>query len=135
LPTDAPCQADTRSIRLFHKGRRYMADPKGLDPFEAFKQKKKAAEKQNSEAAKNDEAAKKLGWVEGVGPADKKIDPKRPKGFSRGRYQAPPVKQDELSKLRPKKFTDHKLAKHEAVNPEEDLPPVEERRPDKFSKF
>ena len=112
-----------------------MADPKGVDPFEAFKQKKKAAEKQTAEAAKNDEAARKLGWIDGIGPAEKKADQNRPKGFTRGRYTSQPVKQDEISKLRPKKFADHKFAKHEATNPEEDLPPEEERRPDKFSKF
>ncbi len=112
-----------------------MADPKGQDPFEAFKAKKKVAEKQSAESAKNEEAAKKLGWIEGVGPAGAKAEPNKPKGFSRGRYTKPPVKEEELKKLRPKKYDDGKFAKHEPVKPEEDLPPVEERRPDKFSKF
>src|SRR5947209_15163654 len=114
-----------------------MADPKGVDPFEAFKAKKKQAEKQTVETAKGEEAAKKLGWIEGIGPAGAKAEPGKPKGFARGRYIKPPVKEDELKKLKPKKYDDGKFAKPKATptDPAEDLPPVEERRPDKFTKF
>jgi len=115
-----------------------MADPKGQDPFEAFKAKKKQADRATVESARNDEAAKKLGWIDGIGPAETKAnDPKLPKGFVRGRYTKPQVKEEELKKLRPKKFADDKFAKPKAkpTRPEEELPPVEERRPDKFSKY
>lgn len=114
-----------------------MADPKGLDPFEAFKQKKAQAAKQSAEQTKNDEAAKKLGWVDGIGPGEISKDPAKPKGFSRGRFTKPPVNEAELQKLKPKKYDDGKFAKpkQEPTNVEEELPPVEERRPDKFTKF
>lgn len=114
-----------------------MATPKGIDPFEAFKANKKAAEKQSAEIAKTDEAAKKLGWIDGIGPAGAKPDPGKPKGFVRGRYVKPPVKADELQKLKPKKYDDGKFAKPKAkpTNPDEELPPEEERRPEKFTKF
>jgi hypothetical protein len=113
-----------------------MADPKGLDPFEAFKQKKAQSQKQDAEQVKNDAAAKKLGWIDGIGPADAKVDPNKPKGFSRGRFTKPPVKAEEIAKLKPKKFDDGKFGKGK-LDPvkEENLPPVEDRRPDKFTKF
>ena len=115
-----------------------MADPKGLDPFEAFKKKKVTDAKQSVEQQKNDEAAKKLGWIDGIGPADTtKPDPKKPKGFMRGRYTKPPVQEAELQKLKPKKYDDGKFAKPKETptNPEEDLPPVDKLRPGKFTKF
>ncbi|HZU97284.1 MAG TPA: hypothetical protein VFF73_11355 [Planctomycetota bacterium] len=112
-----------------------MADPKGLDPFEAFKQKKKQDQKNTAETAKNEEAAKKLGWIEGIGPAgDGKPEPGKPKGFVRGRFAKPVVNPAELQKAKPKKFDDHKFAKPKPTNTEA-LPPEEDRRPDKFSKF
>jgi hypothetical protein len=113
-----------------------MADPKGVDPFEAFKAKKKQAAQQSAEEVKNAEAAKKLGWIEGVGPAGAKPDAGKPKGFSRGRFEKPPVSEQELAKIKPKKFEDTKFAKPTLdTKPEEDLPPEEKRRPGKFTKF
>ena len=114
-----------------------MADPKGVDPFEAFKAKKANAAKQSAEQAKTDEAAKKLGWIDGIGPAETRVnDPKLPKGFVRGRYTKPPVNENELQKLKPKKYDDGKFAKpKEAPTNTDELPPTEERRPGKFTKF
>ncbi len=113
-----------------------MAESK--DPFEAFKAKKAQAAKATADAAKTDEANKKSGWIDGIGPPETtKPDPKLPKGFVRGRYTKPPVKEDELKKLKPKKYDDGKFAKPKATptDPEKELPPLEERRPDKFTKF
>jgi hypothetical protein len=113
-----------------------MADPKGADPFEAFKNKKKVAAAQNAEQIKNDEAAKKLGWIDGIGPAGAKPEPGKPKGFVRGRYTKPPVNEAELQKLKPKKFDAGKFAKpKETPTDTSELPPEEERRPGGFSKF
>jgi hypothetical protein len=110
-----------------------MADSKGLDPFEAFKQKKAAAEKAKADVAKQDEANKKAGWIDGIGPAEKQ-DPSKPKGFMKGRYQKKAVNPAELAKLRPGNLEETKLAKAEPTKTEE-LPPEDERRPSKFSKF
>jgi hypothetical protein len=115
-----------------------MADPKGVDPFEAFKKKKASDAKLSADQQKTDEAAKKSGWIDGIGPAETKVnDPKLPKGFVRGRYTKPPVKEEELAKLKPKKYDDGKFAKprETPTNPDEELPPLEERRPGKFTKF
>jgi hypothetical protein len=84
-----------------------------VDDFEAFKKKKQAAEKAEQEATKQeaefDEAAKKMGWVDGLGfvghqnpkvkgfilgrAKKKKVDPKgleRPKGMETHRHDIVP---------------------------------------------
>jgi len=112
-----------------------MAEQKGVDPFEAFKHKKAAEEKQKVEQAKQDEANKKSGWVEGIGPAATgKPDPSKPKGFNAGRYQKTVVKDDELKKLRPEHLEETRLAKPVPTNVEK-LPPEDKRRPKKFGKY
>ena len=110
-----------------------MADPKGVDPFEAFKKKKAADAQQAKQQSKVDDANKQAGWIDGIGPVDKQ-DPTKPSGFTRGRYQKPVVKPEELSKLRPKKLEATQLATPKPTAPSS-LPPLEERRPEKFKKI
>lgn len=86
-----------------------------MDDFEAFKKKKQAekeaAQKASQEEAAFDEAAKKMGWIDGIGYTGatnpkvkgfivgrarrKKIDPnalERPKGIESHRHDAPDAK-------------------------------------------
>src|SRR5205814_301172 len=56
-----------------------MADKKGVDPFEAFKQKKAGAQQAKIEQDRTEQAAKALGWVDGIGPAGDPV-PNMPKG-------------------------------------------------------
>jgi hypothetical protein len=107
---------------------------KGADPFEAFKQKKATQERQAREQLANDDAAKKLGWVEGIGPGEAKQDPTKPKGFAKGRFAKPPVNPAELAKLKPAKYDATNLAKPTTTNVEK-LPPAEKRRPKKFDRY
>jgi hypothetical protein len=111
-----------------------MAESKGVDPFEAFKQKKAAAAKQSVEQSKMDEASRKAGWIDGIGPAEAKPLPGKPKGFNRGRYTKPPLSEAELAKLRPEGLEETQLAKPKATDTST-LPPVDKRRPKKFGKY
>lgn len=115
-----------------------MADSKGLDPFEAFKQKKAAASVQKAEADKGEAAAKAMGWIDGLGPVGA-VDPNMPKGFVKGRFKKQNVKAEELAKLRPKNLAPTKLApenpKAKEKPVEERVPPEDERLPKKFTKY
>jgi hypothetical protein len=111
-----------------------MADaPKRpVDPFEAFKAKKAEQAKQVKEAAANDEAARKAGWIDGIGPTDPnaKQDPTKPKG----RYVKPPVNPAELAKIKPAHLEQTQLAKPKPTQLDK-LAPEEKRRPKRFDKF
>jgi hypothetical protein len=111
-----------------------MAEKKGVDPFEAFKAKKAEKEKQAIQQLAADDAAKKLGWIEGVGPADKTADPNRPKGFSRGRFAKTNVNPAELAKLKPHDYDATQLAKPKPTDVAK-LAPEDKRRPKKFDKY
>ena len=88
------------------------------DDFEAFRKKqqeKKQAEQQaQDDAAKIDEAAQKMGWIDGLGPSG----PKNPKvkGFVLGRYW--PKKVDPSTLEKPKGYETH-LEQHKPTPPEE----------------
>lgn len=94
-----------------------------MDDFEAFRKKqaeKKAAEQQaQADQAKQEEAAAKMGWIDGLGPAG----PKNPKvkGFVLGRYW--PKKVDPSTLEKPKGYETH--MEHHKATPPEDL----EKRP------
>lgn len=106
-----------------------------VDPFEAFKKKKEAASKQKVEQAKLDQAAKEMGWVEGIGPvnAQEKPDPTKPKGFMKGRYLKPPVNHAELDKIRPE-IESTRLAVPKPTDPSK-LAPEEKRLPKNYGKI
>jgi hypothetical protein len=111
-----------------------MAAAKGQDPFEAFKQKKVVAEKQQKEQARVDDANKKAGWVEGIGPQEKQQDPTKPKGYMKGRYAKVKVAAEELAKLRPDDYEATKIAKKPPTDVKK-LPPEEKRRPGSWERF
>jgi hypothetical protein len=114
-----------------------MADPKkpSLDPFEAFKAKKAEKEQQAKQAAVQEAANKKSGWIDGIGPPETgKPDPNRPKGFAKGRYAKQVVNPAELAKLKPQKLDSTQLAKPKPTDVTK-LPDEEKRQPKKFNRY
>lgn len=106
-----------------------MAAQQPKDDFEAFRQKKlqqKAqAEEARSEEARTDEAAKKMGWIDGLGPAG----PKNPKvkGFVLGRFW--PKKVDPSTLQKPKGF--EATSQPGAKGPGAERPPTPKEELDK----
>lgn len=99
------------------------------DDFEAFRQKqlqKKAqAEEARAEEARVEEAAKKMGWIDGLGP----VGPKNPKvkGFVLGRFWPKKIDPSTLEKPKGYESTTQPGAKGPAV----DRPPTPKEELDK----
>ena len=103
-----------------------------MDDFEAFKKKKQAEQKAENQAAKDekafDEAAKKMGWVDGLGFAGA-TNPKV-KGFVLGRARKKKVDPAALEK--PKNMETHR---HDAPDAKPAAPTKPGPKPKNFNKF
>lgn len=107
-----------------------------MDDFEAFKKKKQAEKDAKAKASKDeatfDEAAKKMGWVDGLGYVG--ANNPKVKGFILGRARRKKVDPNALQ--RPKGMESHR---HDAPDPE--AKPVEKKpappppKPKGYSKY
>jgi hypothetical protein len=107
-----------------------------VDDFEAFKKKKADKEKADKDAvlkaaqdAKNDEAAKKMGWVDGFGFTGA-VNPKV-KGFVLGRSRKKKIDVKELKK--PGNFESHRMDDPNKPKPTE--PPKPPEKPKNYNKY
>ena len=104
-----------------------------MDDFEAFKKKKQEKEKAEKAASANeaqfDEAAKKMGWIDGLGftgPVNPKV-----KGFVRGRSRKKKLDPKELKK--PEHFESTRM--DDPSKPKPPTPPAPLEKPKNFNRY
>lgn len=106
-----------------------------MDDFEAFKKKKAAEKDAEQQAAKDekafDEAAKKMGWVDGIGYVGA-TNPKV-KGFIVGRAKKKKVDPNALEK--PKGMESHRADAPQEGKPAEKKPTPPAPKPKNYNRY